>query len=146
VVGMAITTLGALAADNSLGMWKVNMEKSKFTPSPPFKNLTSTREASDDGVKVTSTGELANGTPLNSNYTAKYDGKDYPVTGAPFDTIAIKHVDANTFTATQKNSGTKYSTTVRIVISDDGKTMTSTVKGTDGEGTAVTYTMVYDKQ
>jgi hypothetical protein len=82
VLGIAITVTGAFAADNSLGTWKLNMEKSKFTPSAPVKSLTASREASDDGVKVTMTGERADGTPINGSYTAKYDGKEYPVTGA----------------------------------------------------------------
>src|SRR3984893_17793626 len=93
----SITAIGALAADNSLGTWKLNMEKSKFSPSAPAKSLTQTREASDGGVKVSITGELADGTALNSSYTAKYDGTDSTVTGnAPFDTIAVKQVNANT--------------------------------------------------
>ena len=142
-----ITALGAFAADNSLGTWKLNMEKSKFTPAPgPVKSLTTTREASDGGVKATSTGEQANGTPINASYTAKYDGNEYPVTGAPYDTIAIKQVNANTFTTTQKLKDGKYLATVRMVISKDGKTMTGTVKGTNAEGTAMNNVMVYDKQ
>ena len=145
-IGLAVTAIGAFAADNSLGTWKLNMEKSKFTPSAPVKSLTSTREASDGGVKVTTTGEQANGTPINASYTAKYDGKDYPVTGAPYDTIAITQVNASTFTAKLKNTGTKYSTTARSVISKNGKTMTTTTKGTGTEGTPISYTMVYDKQ
>jgi hypothetical protein len=146
ILGMAIIATVAFAADNSLGTWKLNMEKSKFTPSAPVKSLTSTREASDDGVKVTTTGEAADGTPINGSYTAKYDGKEYPVTGAPFDSIAIKQVNANTFTANQKNSGTKYSTTSRSVISKDGKTMTVHVRGTGTDGRPVSYTMVSEKQ
>jgi hypothetical protein len=146
ILGIAITVTGALAADNSLGTWKLNMEKSKFSPSAPVKSLTATREASDDGVKVTTTGERADGTPINGSYTAKYDGKDYPVTGAPYDSIAIKQVNANTFTTVQKNSGTKYSTTTRAVISKDGKTMTVRVRGTGADGKPIRYTMVYDKQ
>ncbi len=70
--GVLITVTGAFAADNSLGTWKLNMEKSKFTPSAPVKSLSPTREASDGGVKVTTTGERAEGPrstpaiPLNS--------------------------------------------------------------------------------
>jgi len=143
---MAIMVTVAFAADNSLGTWKLNMEKSKFTPSAPVKSLTTTREASDDGVKVTTTGERADGTPINASYTAKYDGKEVPVTGAPYDSIAIKQVNANTLTAIQKNSGTKYSTTARIVISKDAKTMTSTTRGTGADGSPVNYRMVYEKQ
>jgi len=146
IIGMAITAIGVFAADNSLGTWKLNMEKSKFSPSAPVKSLTSTREASDGGVKVTTTGEQANGTPINASYTAKYDGKEYPVTGAPYDTIAIKQVDANTFTAMLKNTGTKYIATGLSVISKDGKTMTTTTKGTNAEGNPMNNTMVYEKQ
>ena len=147
VIAVALLTVtSAFAADESLGTWKLNMDKSQFSPSAPVKSLTTVREASDDGVKVSTTGERADGTPINASYTAKYDGKEYPVTGAPYDSIAIKQVNAHTFTATQKNSSDKYSTTVRSVISGDGKIMTNTVKGVGADGNPVSYTMVYEKQ
>jgi hypothetical protein len=146
IIGMAVTAIGVFAADHSLGTWKLNMEKSKFSPSPPVKSLTSTREASDGGVKVTTTGEQANGTPINASYTAKYDGKEYPVTGAPYNIIAIKQVNADTFTAVLRNTGTKYSATGRSVVSKDGKTMTTTTQGTNAEGNPMNNTMVYEKQ
>jgi hypothetical protein len=152
ILAVAVLTIAAIpialgqTTDNSLGTWKLNMEKSKFTPSAPVKSLTSTREASDGGVKVTTTGERADGTPINGSYTAKYDGKEYPVTGAPYDSIAIKQVNANTFTSSQKNSGTKYDTTTRAVISKDGKTIKVTSRGTDADGNPIRYTMVYEKQ
>jgi hypothetical protein len=79
--------------DNSIGTWKLNVEKSKYAPAPlPFKSQSTIRSASDGGVKVTSTGVQVDGKPSNSSYTVKYDGKDCPVTGAPFDTIAMKQV------------------------------------------------------
>jgi hypothetical protein len=146
ILGMAITAIGAFAADNSLGTWKLNMEKSKFSPAAPVKSLTSTREASEGGVKVTGTGEQADGTAINASYTAKYDGKEYTVTGSPYDTIAIKQVNANTLTFTQKKKGEKYNVTGRMVIAKNGKTATSTLKGTNAQGQAYTATMLYDKQ
>jgi len=146
MVGVAITAIGAFAADNSLGTWKLNMEKSKFSPSAPVKNLTTTREASDGGLKATTTGEQADGTAINASFTAKYDGKEYPTTGAPYDTIAIKQVNADSFTFTQQKKDGKYSVTGRSVISKDGKTMTNTLEGTNAEGKAYTATMVWDKQ
>lgn len=142
----AVSVISVLGADNSLGTWKLNMDKSKFTPSAPVKSLTTMREASDNGVKVTTTGEKADGTPINASYTAKYDGKTYPVTGAPFDSIAITQVDANTFTMKQRNSTSKRSTTTRSVVSKDGKTMTNRVRGIGADGNRVNYTMVYEKQ
>lgn len=145
-IGLAIMASSAFAADNSLGTWKLNMEKSKFSPAAPVKSLTSIREAADGGVKVTTTGEQADGTAINASYTAKYDGNESPVTGAPYDTISIKQVNASTLTVTQKKKDGKYSTTGRSVVSKDGKTMTSTIKGTNADGKAYSATMVWDKQ
>jgi hypothetical protein len=148
LIALAITTTAALGADNSIGTWKLNVEKSKYGPAPmPVKSLTSTREASDGGVKVTNTGERADGTPINASYTAKYDGKDVQVTGnAPYDTIAIKQVNANMLTDERKKTGGSYRATGRAVISGGGKTMTWISKGADADGKAFTSTFVYDKQ
>lgn len=145
--GAAITALVAFGADKSLGTWKLNIEKSKFDPPPgPLKSLTMTREAAgDDGVKVTVTGEQQNGKPIDSSYTAKYDGTDTPVTGAPWDTIALKRVNASSFTTVTKKGGKVYGRN-RVTISPDGKTMTSVGKGTNSEGKAFTGTSVSDKQ
>jgi hypothetical protein len=148
LVALAITTVAALGADNSVGTWKLNVEKSKYTPAPmPVKNLSVTREASEGGVKVTTTGELADGTPINATYTAKYDGKDVQVTGnAPYSTIAIKQVDDNTLTDERKKTGSPYHATSRIVISNGGKTLTATTEGTNADGKEFTSTFVFDKQ
>jgi hypothetical protein len=147
-IALAITSVAAFGADNSLGTWKLNVEKSKYTPAPsPVKSLTTTREASDGGVKVTTTGEQADGTPINATYTAKYDGKDVQITGnSPYDTIAIQQVNANTLTDARKKTGGKYQATSRIVVSNDGKTMTTTTKGTYTNGKAFAYTFVFDKE
>jgi hypothetical protein len=145
-IGLAILTSVAFAADNSLGTWKLDMAKSKFSPAAPVKSLSSVREAADGGLKVTTTGEQADGTAINASYTAKYDGNETPVTGAPYDTISIKQVNANTLTFTQKKKDGKYSVTGRSVVSKDGKTMTSTIKGTNADGKAYSATMVWDKQ
>jgi hypothetical protein len=145
-LGMAIMAIGAFAADNTIGTWKLNMAKSKFSPAAPVKSITNTREASEGGVKTTSTGELADGTAINASYTAKYDGKAYPVTGSPYDSIAIKQVDANTLTYTAKKKDGKYNVSGRMVIAKNGKTATTTSKGINAQGQKYSATMVYDKQ
>jgi hypothetical protein len=148
LIALAITTTAALGADNSIGTWKLNAEKSTYTPAPmPVKSLDVTREASDGGVKVTTTGEQANGTPINASYTAKYDGVDVQITGnAPYDTISIKQINANTLTDARKKTGGPYHATSRTVISNGGKTMTTTTKGTNGEGKEFTSIFVFEKQ
>src|SRR5437660_11908562 len=109
-LALAITTVAALGADNTIGTWKLNIEKSKYSPAPmPLKSLTVTRESSDGGVKVTAMGEQTNGTAINGNYTAKYDGQAVQVTGdLPYDTIPIKQVNANTLTEARKKPGGPY--------------------------------------
>jgi hypothetical protein len=148
-IALVITTIGAFGADNSLGTWKLNVEKSKYTPAPiPVKSLTTVREASAGGVKVTTTGERTDGTKIDASYTAKYDGTASSVTGtgAPYDTIAIKQVNANTFTDERKKTGGSYQATGSTAISSDGKTMTITSRGTNDAGKAFTSTFVYKKQ
>jgi hypothetical protein len=148
LIALAITTIAALGADNTIGTWKLNVEKSQYTPAPmPVKSLTVTREASDGGVKVTLTGEQADGTAINASYTVKYDGKEVPVTGnAPYDMIAIKQVNANTLTDERKKTGGSYKATGRTVVSNGGKTLTSTAKGTNSAGKAFTQNFAFDKQ
>ena len=150
LAALAITsTVAAFGADHSIGTWKVNVEKSTYNPgSLPIKSLTSVREAADGGVKVTNTGERADGTAVNATYTAKYDGSPSSVSGegSRYDTVSIKQTDANTFTWDAKKSTGKYHSHGRIVVSPDGKTMTLRSTGTDADGKAMAATLVYDKQ
>jgi hypothetical protein len=147
-IALAITTVAMFGADNTLGTWKLNVAKSKYTPAPmPVKSLTVTREASDGGVKQTTTGEQADGRAVNASYTAKYDGKEVTITGnSPYDMISIKQVNANTLTDERMRMGGSYKAAGRLVISNGGKTMTTTTKGTNADGKAFTSTFVFDKQ
>jgi hypothetical protein len=143
------TTMSAWGADNSIGTWKANIAKSKYTPAPwTVKSLTATREAAPGGVKVTNTGMRTDGSAINASYTAKYDGSASVVTGegSPYDSMSVKQGDANTFTYEAKNSKTKYHASGRIVISGDGKTMTQTSSGVDADGKPMTLKIVWDKQ
>lgn len=140
-VGVAL----CIAADGFMGTWKLNEAKSKIGPGAP-KNGTVVYEAAGDSVKITIDGTNNEGKPLHSEWTGKFDGNDYPVTGDPsVDMRSIKKVDDHTLTATQKKDG-KVSTTARIVLSADGKTRTVTASGTDAKGNKITSTAVYEKQ
>lgn len=149
LVVLAVITAAVWGADNSIGTWKLNTSKSKYTPAPiPLKSYTAVREAAPGGVKVTITGERADGSPINANYTAKFDGSPSTVngTGMSYDTISIKQVDANSITYESKATNGKYHASGRTVVSSDGKTMTTTSKGTNADGKAVAFTFVYEKQ
>ncbi len=146
-IGTLITAMGIFGADTSLGTWKLDPTKSTST-GKLSKSRTDMFEATPDGgVKVTRTEERADGTAINFSYTYKTDGKKYPVTGGPFDTISVKRVDANTTSieVVKKTDGT-YHQKGRNVFSKDGKTRTLTAKGTDIQGKPVTSTLVFDRQ
>src|ERR1035438_5945466 len=96
VIGVALTSIGMFGADSTVGTWKYTAAKSKTTNTNPIKSQTDVRETTPDGgAKDTRAGELMDGTPSNYTYTYKYDGKESPVTGAPFDTISVKRIDAS---------------------------------------------------
>ena len=136
----------AQAADPVIGMWKLDVVKSKFSPGPPPKSLTLKFEAAGQGVKLTSDGVEADGRAAHSEYTANYDGKDYPITGlAIADAVSLKRIDANTVERTDKKGGKVVWTRTRK-ISSDGKTMTATVKGTNAAGQPVNNELVFVKQ
>jgi hypothetical protein len=151
IVVVTTTAIALSAADNSIGTWKRNNQRTKYSPPPPnpFKSQSMTREAAaDGGVKVTSKGVRVDGTPVETTYTLKYDGKSVPVSGkgSNFDSISAKQIDANTFTTETRKTGGKYHTTGKTVISSDGKTMTNASKGTDAEGKPISFVIIYDKQ
>jgi hypothetical protein len=135
-----------LAADDaSMGTWKLNEAKSKFSPGAP-KNTTVVYEAAGDSVKVTVDGVDADGKPSHNEWTGKFDGKDYPVTGdSSADTRSYKRVDAHTLKLTNKK-GDKVAMSGTATVSADGKTRTVTISGTDASGKKVSATAVYDKQ
>ena len=147
LAALAITAVVAFGADSMVGTWKLNAAKSKFTGSNAVKSQTDVREATPDGgVKVTRTGQLADGAAVKGSFAYKYDGKEYPATGLAFDVLSVKRVDANTLTFEVRKAGGKYHVTGQTVVSGDGKTMTQTSKGTDAEGKPISSTVVFDKQ
>jgi hypothetical protein len=70
-----------------------------------------------------------------------------PVKGnAPFSTIAVRRIDANTTTDQRMNTGTPYRASGRTVFTNHGKKMTVTIKGINGTGIEFTQILVFDKQ
>jgi len=134
------------AADNAnMGTWKLNEAKSKFSPGAP-KNTMVMYEMAGDNVKVTVDGVDAQGKPTHSEWTGKFDGKDYPLTGdATADTRSYKKVNGNTMDLWNKKDG-KTVATAHIVVSADGKTRTLTMSGTNAAGKKIQVTALYDKQ
>jgi hypothetical protein len=137
--------VACLAADVNIGTWKVSDAKSKNVPSDD-KNTTIAIAAAGDSMKVTIDGIDAKNKPFHEEWTGKFDGKDYPVTGDPdTDVRAYKPINDHTLALTSKK-GRKIVETGRVVYSADGKTRTVTSTITNANGTKTTETAVYDKQ
>jgi hypothetical protein len=145
LVALALN-VSAAPADEHSGTWKMNPAKSNYSPGPAPKSITLNIVSDADNMKLTSEGIDAAGNPTHVEYSAKYDGKDYPITGIPnADTVALERLDASTIRSTTKKAD-QVVMTVTSVISKDGKTRTATFKGKNAEGLDVNNVVVYDKQ
>jgi|WetSurMetagenome_2_1015567.scaffolds.fasta_scaffold807120_1 hypothetical protein len=135
----------ALAQNPNIGNWKMNPAKSKFSQRPP-KSFTMTIEAQGDSLKFVQDMIDADGKGIHRSFTAKYDGKDYPVTAPDQDAISlIIGINANTTNYVGKKSG-KEVWRGQAVVSKDGKTSIDTGGGKDASERAFTYSFFLEKQ
>jgi len=136
----------SFAQSPQMGTWKLDEAKSKI-PAGFAKNSTVIYAADGDNVKVTTDGTGSDGKPMHTDWTGKFDGKEYPLTGDPTaDSRSYKTKDdGHTLELTNKKSG-KTTTSGKIVVSKDGKTRTLHVTGTDSSGKKVSSVSMYDKQ
>jgi hypothetical protein len=136
---------GAFADDANMGIWKLNEAKSKFA-SGAAKNSTVVYEAAGGDVKITVDGADKDGKATHNEWTGKFDGKDYPVSGDPnTDARSYERINDRTLKLTAKKDG-KVVTTGEIVVSADGKTRTVKTTLTDSTGKKLKSAAVYDKQ
>jgi len=145
-LALCVAAVAAGAAANAqMGTWKLNEAKSTLA-ADAVKNLTVVYEVAGDNVKVTVDGTDNEGKAAHNEWTGKFDGKDYAVTGDPTgDTRAYTTVNDRTLAMTVKKGGA-VTITGQIVVSADDQTRTVSTSGTDSKGKKFTSTGVYDKQ
>jgi hypothetical protein len=138
---------GVRAADDPmLGSWKLNVAKSKFTPGPGIQAETNQVESNGNGIKLTAQITKADGTKVTESYAGTFDGKEFSVGGdANVDTAYLKRIDAHTMERINKKAS-KPTTTMKYVVSKDGKTKTVTITGTTAKGEPVNTVLVFEKQ
>jgi hypothetical protein len=133
------------ADDPNLGTWKLNEAKSKFAAGAS-KNNTVVIEAAGDMIKVTVDGTDGSGNPAHNEWTGKFDGKYYAVTGNPTSDMRLyRKLNSRTWSLAEKK-GAKVGVTGRITVSRDGKTRTVTTTSKNAKGKWIHNTAVYDKQ
>ncbi len=148
LVGFALALPGVGTENDAyVGTWKMNVAKTTYDPGPVPRSAVDVNSTTADGA-VRSVQDLvaADGTKSRVEWTASFDGKDYPVTGGvPGTTISLKRPDRWTVDWVWKVPG-KSTSTGRTVYSKDGKTriIDDKVVGVDGK-TTVRH-RVYERQ
>src|SRR6478735_4158626 len=133
------------ADDPQIGTWKLNEAKSKLTPDAG-KNTSVVYEAAGDQVKVVIDGTDKDGKPTHNEWTGKFDGKDYAVTGDPkSDMRSYTKVDDHKLVFAVKKDGNK-TVRGRIVVAADSKSRMVIARRVDEQGKKSTETAAYDKQ
>ena len=133
------------AQSQHMGTWKLNEGKSQI-PAGFMKNTNVVYEAAGDNVKASTDGIDKDGKPFHTEWTGKFDGKDYPLTGDPTsDARSYKTINDHSLAIANKKGG-KVTTSGKIVVAPDGKSRTLSVSGTDSAGKKVSSVAVYDKQ
>ena len=139
--------VSAQTANPVNGTWKLNPEKStvkdgRALPQSEIRKYEASADTQNGVIDRTD----AQGKTSRIEYTAKFDGKDYPITGTPdADTIAVTRVDAYAIKAVEKRAGKPVIHITRNVAKD-GKSMTIEFRGTTAKGEKIDRVLFFDKQ
>ena len=156
-IAVVLVSLAALLAasptartqsDPWMGTWKVNLGRSTYRPGPtPTVAATIKMEPLAGSFKTTIDGTNPQGQPTHTETVGKFDGKDNPVIGAPTPntTAAYKRINGRTFEVQGEVDG-KATITTRVVVSEDGKSLTATQTGKNDRGETVNNVIVAQKQ
>ena len=138
--------LALLAADDPMmGTWKLNVPKSQLG-NPVPRSIIRKHIPIPGGVKVVQDRVDAEGKASTGEFTVKFDGKDYSISGDPFvDRLSLKRVGRYRVDGIGRK-GDKIATTFRWQVSKDGKTLTYTTKRLYPPERVGTIIQILDKQ
>jgi hypothetical protein len=129
-----------------LGMWKLNLAKSTYPPGQAPRSAILNFQGA--GANLTNTVDTVNaaGSSIRLVRMHNYDGQPHPLPGDPDqDARSYTRVDANTVISASMKAG-KLVQVATLVLSQDGRTLTVSTRGTDASGQQVNTVGVYDKQ
>lgn len=125
---LLVIAVSAAPADRFAGKWKLNLARSRYRAGEAPRKYEVQIKDVDNGLKCTARRVGSDGKEYREEWAAKYDGKDYPMTGDPaVDTITLKKIDAGTIEVVFKKSGKEIDRS-RVTVSPDGKTTTVIAK------------------
>jgi hypothetical protein len=132
------------APDHLVGVWQLNLPKSRYFPGPPPTSETRTYMRDGDSVVGVIRRTFKDGRTDRIEYTANFD-REYPVSGTEdYDHVVLKRIDEYTSEAVLSHAGRVYGI-ARRAIATDGRTMTITFRRENESGPAVYNVVVYDR-
>jgi hypothetical protein len=150
VAGLGLAALAGTAfagkLDALVGDWDLNIEKSKFEPSPPMKKYTmKVIDAGAGHLLIKSDWIDADGTVGHVEYSTAFDGKpislvDYPIADTVTDTL----ISSTTWKSVWKKHG-KIVESELETISADGKLFHELDQGKDDKGKKFKNHLVFER-
>ena len=150
LMGVALA-FSAAAEDQApyVGTWKLNLAKSRYDPGPPPRSATDVNTEVNGAMRSVQSWVDAQGKAHKVEWTAKFDGKDHPVTGGDAGTtISLTRPDPRDLRTVDwvwKVPG-QPTVTGRTVYSKDGKTRTADGRSTDAAGKVTSSVRFYERQ
>jgi hypothetical protein len=146
---LAAMAMVAMAADPWNGTWKLNPAKSKAPGGRiPHPSSTNVIKIQGETMHLVSDQTDATGKLEHVEYTAKLDGKEYPVKTTPPGpqpyTISLKRINARTREFVEV-IGT-FTIKGQDVLSEDGKSFSRIVNSKDAQGNDTTIIQFFEKQ
>ncbi len=141
VIALPIALFSQGASTNPFaGTWKLNVEKSKFSPGPAPKSET---VVISEGGEMKVQGTRADGKDFSWSFTPSGDAA-VPIQGMDGATVATKkvndHIDQYTWNQPD------FKGTGRAVLAKNGKTVTYTSNGKDAAGKPVHTLGIYERE
>jgi hypothetical protein len=135
-----------IAPDPTIGVWKLNREKSSFTPGPELKSSVMRIEPWEDGLRMVHDTVFALGNQLHVESAYRLDGRDYGVDGSPIaDTVSARRISDGTVEMVWRKQG-NVTIAARILVSPDGRTLRVISTGSGVLGRMADDYLVYERQ
>lgn len=144
LLALLLAEAGA-AGDLFDGRWQLDPGRSRFPGKPPVSE-TFVYDIGADGAVRFEVEEVRESGKVTALWIGRFDGKDYPMTGAPGrDTLAMARIDDRIIMGVYKKQGQVTYAFVRS-LSEDGRTMTSRILGSGPQGQPLNLQIVAEKR
>ena len=127
------------------GTWQANIAKSKRHPNHLFSSATLRFEVADDVVTMTYTGVNMSGVEESGTFAMHPDGKEHPISGASGLVEVSRWVGTRVLETSARQNGKEVGHST-YEVSEDGKTLTATISGSDASGLEFQQVIVCDRK